>query len=226
MITVPATGPVQLRDIRFPGSTPVATRITPAQLRSITAGTLAETAPRARTRSSKPGLQITNWATNSGIIRGNQFGDGGLRGIGLQWRNVKVSSSVFVVRNTLSVNIVENPTGPINISNVTFNSGALDRAKPKDQRIIWPPNYLSRIHVHPLVGKPLPHNPNVINRSTNGGILLGGQFQVGGVVPAHINLQWRKAAIHGSVTIIENVLSVTPPPAGTGPINVQHVLFA
>ena len=66
----------------------------------------------------------------------------------------------------------------------------------------------------------------VLDTSTNSGILLGGQFQVGGVFPGHVNTQWRKVAMHGSVTIIDNILSVKAPVVGTGPIPNQHVTFA
>jgi len=213
-IVVPASGSVTLNDIRFLGVNPTA----------------ADAAPRPSAAAVFPAAgddtQVVNSATNSGIVWGNQFSDGGFRGVGLQWRDVKVSGSVTVVRNTLSVNVTDEPTGPITVSNVTFNSGALDRVRPTDQTVVWPPDSQNFIHARLPVGRPLPQRPDVVNSSTNSGTLYGGQFQVGGVDTPHVDLQWRKAAVRGSVTIIDNVLLVSPPPAGSGPITIQHVLFA
>ncbi len=214
-ISVPASSLVHVGDIRFLGSSPTATQSLNAQ--SVHA---------ARTKTVTAADLIKNSATNSGDINGNQFSDGGIGGIGLQWRNLKVAGTVTVVRNTLSVNIADNPTGPVNISNVTFNSGALNLATPNDQRITYPPHYAGPIHAHAPVGRPLPQNPNVLNTATNSGILRGGQFQAGGRDPAQVDLQWRRATLRGSVTVIENVLTVANPPIGNGPITIDHVTFA
>ena len=224
-ISVPSGSLVHLGDIRFLGSTPVAAAGTPSAAGVVTAQAAHPTGRHLRAQAN-PAAVIKNSATNSGIINGNQFNDGGIGGIGLQWRNVNVSGSVTVVRNTLSVNIADNPTGPVTISNVTFNSGALDSVTPSDQQITWPPHYSGPIHAHAPAGKPLPQNPDVLNTATNSGVLLGGQFQAGGATPAQVDLQWRRASLRGSVTVIENVLTVANPPAGNGPIDIDHVTFA
>jgi hypothetical protein len=227
LISVPAGAPVHLSDIRFLGVSTAPTPVSAAQLRALSlpsAGSATAGGLHASAVAPQPQIKVS--ATNSGIIRGNQFSDGGFSDIGLQWRNVHVSGSVFVVHNTLAVNVVGTPTGPITISNVTFNSGALKEVQPTDTRIVAPPNFQSFVHTRPSIGTPLRPQPNVTDTSTNSGILLGGQFLVGGKDPGHIGLQWRKVGIRGSVTVIDNVLSIQAPPVGTGPITIQHVTFA
>jgi len=64
-------------------------------------------------------------ATAGAEIYFNQFSAGGFGDIGLQWRNVHVAGPVSLVHNTLSVDVTGENTGPINISNVVYNSGTL-----------------------------------------------------------------------------------------------------
>ncbi|HEV3199733.1 MAG TPA: hypothetical protein VGZ73_17640, partial [Bryobacteraceae bacterium] len=220
LIQVPSTSNVQLSDIRFVGQPPAIVAAAPHILSA------AQAAHSGKSKAAA-GASITDAATNSGIILKNQFNDGGLGDVGLQWQHVKVSGSVTVVHNTLSVNVTGTGTGPITISNITFNSGALGQIKPADQRIISPPDYVSRILVNPNNGTPLPPRPGVIDAATNSGILYGGQYSVGTkAFGGHIALQWRKVGIRGSVTIVDNVLSVKTPQDGSVPVTIQHVLFA
>jgi hypothetical protein len=221
LIQLPSTGTVNLSDIRFLGQPQAVQVVRPQQPQALTQG-----AP-ATSSTAATGATITDAATNSGVILKNQFNDGGLGDVGLQWQNVKVSGSVTVVHNTLSVDVTGSGTGPITISNVTFNSGALDQVKPTDQRIISPPDTVSRILANPNNGKKLPPRPGVLDAATNSGILLGGQYSVGTkAFGGHVALQWRNVGIRGSVTIVDNVLSVKTPESEAVPVTIQHVLFA
>ncbi len=90
---------------------------------------------------SPRGAELLNATNNSGIISHAQFSDGGFGDIGLQWRNVSVAGSVKVVHNTLAVDTTADPSptdvpGPITVSNVTFNSGALSGRLPRSRNQI------------------------------------------------------------------------------------------
>ncbi len=137
----PMTGPITLSNIRFPFRVPaippltvVTTSPSPATANA-QASAVTKAHPhrrRAATPSDEPRNAILlNSANNSGIISHAQFSDGGFGDTGLQWRNVTVSGSVDVVHNTLAVDEsadlpVGDKPGPITISNITFNSEALN----------------------------------------------------------------------------------------------------
>ncbi|AGA29117.1 hypothetical protein [Singulisphaera acidiphila] len=214
----PESGPLTLEDIHFPGRVP---------LRGRDSG-VSDQAGVWAARVEPIGVDSTN---NSGILSHNQFNDGGFGGLGLQWRNVQVAGQVALVRNTLSVNLSKDTTpadapGPVTVSNITFNSGALDQVpgQPLDQRIITLPPHASRLSIHPRNrGLPLPHDPRVIDDATNSGIIRGGQFASGGA--GYGLLQWRGVKIPGKVTVIQNVLEINMGTNVTGPVTVSHVIF-
>ncbi|WP_406699639.1 hypothetical protein V5E97_12335 [Singulisphaera sp. Ch08] len=221
----PDSGDLTLEDIRFPGRVP---RL------SLGEGTETSTPPAAA-RALAVAPIIRDSSNNSGILSHNQFSDGGFGDLGLQWRNVQVAGRVAVVHNTLSVDLsadsqedstVGGKTGPISISNITFNSGALDQVPgvPSAQRIISPPPQHSRLSIHrPNRGSSLPHDPRVMNDATNSGIMTGGQFSAGGLGFGF--LQWRGVKIPGKVTIIQNVLSIKLGDKPTGPVRISDVTF-
>jgi hypothetical protein len=211
----PDAGPITLKDIHFPGMAPIND-----------AATLLHAASRTQSAGGASAQErtILDSASNSGIILHNQFSDGGFGHIGAQWRDVHVAGTVTVVHNTLSVNVQGSSTGPINVSNVTFHSGALDNLPAGGQRIVAPPRFFSRIpFFRPNGAINLPKNPNVIDHATNSGILKGGQFAAG--LLQHVFLQWHGVKIHGPVTIVDNILEVRTGEHGSGPINVEHVNF-
>ena len=97
--------------------------------------------------------------------------------------------------------------------------------KPFPLKIVAPPNFFSRIPANrDDHGAPIPQDPTVIDNASNSGILLGGQFATGGM--GHIMLQWSKVGIPGSVTILDNVLSISVGGAVTAPITIANVSFA
>ncbi|WP_435015452.1 hypothetical protein TA3x_002990 [Tundrisphaera sp. TA3] len=165
-------------------------------------------------QSSRPatglasGATAVNAATNSGILSREQFNDGGFGDIGMQWRNVKVAGPVTVVHNSLSVNVTGTATGPINVENVAFHSGAPigDPSGPIPATIA-PPD----------------RAPEIVRRARNDGILAGGQFSGGGL--GHIALRWRNVKIQGPVTVVDNILSVKSTDPTAGPIAIRHVSF-
>jgi hypothetical protein len=221
------TGPIMLNDIRFPGMAPINMTINPVSTANVPqaegggGGTIGAAQIQAASTPS-----ITDQATNSGILWHNQFSGGGFGDIGMQWRNVHVTGPVSLVHNELSVDVVGANTGPINISNVVYNSGTLTGKNGRFIRtIIAPPPFYSRV---PFFrndrGTPLPHDPNVVDQATNSGILLGGQFSARGL--GHIMLQWRGITVPGPVTVMDNVLALTTGDHGSGPITISHVTFA
>jgi hypothetical protein len=233
----PGTGPITLNDIRFPGMPPINTTINPAGLAGapqagsgstalavLQAEGVATIGVAQRPVTSTP--SITDQATNSGILVHNQFSGGGMGDIGMQWRDVHVAGPVSLVHNTLSVDVSGENTGPINISNVVYNSGSLTGGnRPFVRKIIAPPPFYSRVPFFRRDrGSPLPHNPNVVDQATNSGILLGGQFSARGL--GHIMLQWRGITVSGPVTAIDNVLAITTGDHGSGPIMISHVTYA
>jgi len=216
----PGTGPVTLTNIRFPYQVPPLTRPDvhphPIQLAAMRRGDTV----------------VRDTANNSGIISHAQFSDGGFGDVGLQWRNVKIGGAVAVVHNSLSLDLSADAPegdvpGPINISDVTFNSGALEPTpgSRRDQLIITPPPFASRLSATPRNhGTPLPRKGNALFAGTNRGIIHGGQFASGGV--GQVFLQWQGVRVPGKVTIINNVLSIGAGNKVTGPIHISDVTFA
>ena len=174
---------------------------------------------------------LVNAANNSGIISHAQFSDGGFGDVGLQWRHVGVGGSVAVVHNTLAVDASADlppgdVPGPLTISNVTFNSRALDGvSKQRDRVLVSPPDVDQRASSRPVdLGRPLPHDPAVIDQAANTGILKGGQLSAGGA--NHVLLQWQRVKAPRKVTVIDNVLSISVLDRPSGPITISNVTFA
>jgi hypothetical protein len=218
----PDSGPITLEDLRFPGHVPS------IQVEHDQAGRSAQTTGLGSTAHP----MAIDSSNNSGILSHNQFNDGGAGSVALQWRDVQVAGRVAVVRNTLAVNISADPLlpgdvpGPISISNVSFNSGALDggtRARP-DSWVVVPPARYSRLPRHrPHRGLLLPHDPRVVDDASNSGLMTGGQYSAGG---AGLGLlQWQGVKVPGQVTIVLNVLSIGLGDKATGPVNISHVTF-
>ena len=133
-------GSITLGNIAFPGSVPTAdlgsssfTRASArmgAQRLTAFGGSLSQAAR-------------TNSATNSGaILAGNQFLDGGMGDIGLQWSNVTVNGSVRIEHNSCSINVVgdANGTGPISVSGIRFDSGWSASGAATDTHFLTPPS--------------------------------------------------------------------------------------
>ena len=249
-----STGPITLSNIRFPFRVPTfaplvtvtdpskasaaASASASAQPQAATAtvhsrAASAKAHPRAATAKVSPrGAELLNVTNNSGIVSHAQFSDGGFGDMGLQWRNVSVAGSVAVVHNTLAVDTTTDPSatdmpGPITVSNVTFNSGALSGRlrRSRNQVIVSPPDVLQRASTHRVnLGQPLPQSRNVRNESTNTGILAGGQLSSGG--SKHVMLQWQCVKVGGKVTVEDNVLSISVLDRPSAPINISNVTFA
>jgi len=215
----PTTGPITLSNIRFPFRIP--------NLSPLKAGSLQ---PIVTTRAHSTEPILLNSANNSGIISHAQFSDGGFGDDGLQWRNVSVGGSVAVVHNTLAVDestdVLDDVPVPISISNVTFNSRALEGAsKQKNQVLVSPPDVFQRVSTRPVnLGRPLRHDPAVIDESTNSGILRGGQLSAGR--SNHVLLQWQCVKVGGKDTVMDNVLSISVLDRPSGPITISNVTFA
>ena len=243
----PMTGPITLSNIRFPFRVPpYAPLVTVQPAVSTTAQPLAASAsaqplaasakahPRdASAKAHERDAVLLNSADNSGILGHAQFNDGGFGDEGLQWRNVSVSGSVAVVHNTLAVDESSDLTagdepGPLTISNVTFNSGALNGAvsNQHNQIIVSPPKFSQRKSTRPVnLGRALPQDPRVKNGGTaNTGIMGGGQLTAGGA--NHALLQWQCVKVNGKVTVMDNVLSISVQDQPSGPITISNVTFA
>jgi hypothetical protein len=244
----PDTGPITLTNVRFPFKLPTfAPLVTVLPAASASALPAAQStsavAPALSAKHQKRGAKakedqqekvLLNSADNSGILSHAQFSDGGFGDEGLQWRNVSVSGSVVVVHNTLSVNESadnlapgEKP-GPINIANVTFNSGALagDLSTKNNQIIVYPPKLQQRKSTHPVnLGKPLRAFPGVReNGVANTGVLAGGQLTAGGA--NHALLQWQCVKLTGKVVVMDNVLAISMQDIPTAPVTISNVTFA
>ena len=244
----PTTGPITLSNIRFPFRVPT---VAPLEIVTTPSATSASAHPQATSATTQPGAasakahpraarakasprgaELLNATNNSGIISHAQFSDGGFGDLGLQWRNVSVAGSVAVVHNTLAVDTTADPSatdvpGPINVSNVTFNSGALSGRLPRshNQVIVSPPDLYQRVSTHPVnLGQPLPQSRAVRNESTNTGILAGGQLSAGG--SKHVMLQWQCVKVSGKVIVEDNVLSISVLDRPSAPITISNVTFA
>lgn len=246
----PDTGPITLTNIRFPFKVPtfapLVTVIPGASASASTQAQTVSTSAAARSRSTKHHPQsarandnqqetvLLNSADNGGILSHAQFSDGGFGDEGLQWRNVSVSGSVAVVHNTLSVNESadnlapgEKP-GPINISNVTFNSGTLggDLSTKHNQIVVFPPKLQERKSTHPInLGTPLRAFPGVReNGVANTGVMAGGQLAAGGA--NHALLQWQCVKLTGKVVVMDNVLAISMQNIPSAPVTISNVTFA
>ena len=136
----PMTGPIILSNIRFPFRVPN-TRPKVTVIPHVGAATAASSAagvasPAATAAANTAGIApsnaiLLNDANNSGIVNGAQVSTGGFGDDGLQWNNVSIAGSVNIVHNQLSIDESSDlppgdVPGPIVVSNVTFNSGALE----------------------------------------------------------------------------------------------------
>ncbi len=234
----PTTGPITLSNIRFPFKVPPYLPLATVQPAPTATAqprfALAKAHPReARTAAHPKDAVLLNAADNSGILSHAQFNDGGFGDLGLQWRNVSVSGSVAVVHNTLAVDETGDlpagdVPGPLTISNVTFNSGALSGglSRQHNQIIVSPPKFQQRKSTHPVnLGKPLPQDPRVQGGGVaNTGILAGGQLTAGGA--NHALLQWQCVKVTGKVTVMDNVLSISVEDRPSGPVTISNVTFA
>ncbi len=232
----PQTGPITLSNIRFPYKIPP---IGVLGTSSRISGLATPSGRRASSaRASLPSTPLLNTASNSGVIRHAQFidakvGDGVQQGdVATQWNNVAVLGSVNVVHNTLAVNASADlppgdVSGPITISNITFNSGALggDLSSKHNQIVVSPPDFFQRASTHKVNrGRALPQNPAVVNETNNSGVLNGGQLAAAGA--NHAFLQWQCVKIDGKVRVIDNVLSISVLDRPSAPINISNVTFA
>jgi hypothetical protein len=235
----PTTGPITLSNIRFPFRVPHLAPLTvvaaqpaaPASLQPLAASASAH--PRAVSeKAHSRDAVLLNSANNSGILSHAQFNDMGFGDVGLQWRKVSVSGSVAVVHNTLAVDeSADLPSGdvpgPLTVSNITFNSGALSGglSRQHNQVIVSPPDFFQRKSIRPVnLGRPLPQDPRVRNEATNSGIMAGGQLTAGGA--NHALLQWQCVKLTGKVTVMDNVLSISVKDRPSGPITISNVTFA
>ena len=214
-------GSITLGNIAFPGSVPT-----------------ADLGPSSVTRASaKAGAQRltgfggslsqaarTNSATNSGaILAGNQFLDGGMGDIGLQWSNVTVNGSVRIEHNSCSINVVgdANGTGPISVSGIRFDSGWSASGAATDTLFLTPPSASPARFGGRAVSAT---STGIFNTSSNSATLSGGQFLDGGM--GQIGLQWQNVTINCPIRIVNNVLSVTVSGTNTHGVSVQDVTFA
>jgi hypothetical protein len=226
----PLTGPITLSDIRFPFRVPKLKPVVVPVASSTTSN--SDATPAVSTNDVSATKLLLNAANNSGLLSHAQFSDGGFGNIGFQWRNVSVAGSVSVVHNVLSVDeSADRPAGdvpgPIDISNVTFNSGALNGAlsTKRNQVVVAPPNRVERKSTHKInPGHPLLQDSSVTDETANSGIVAGGQLADGG--SRHIMLQWQCTKVGGRVTVEDNILSISVLDLPAGPITISNVTFA
>jgi hypothetical protein len=213
-------GSITLGNINFPGSVPTADSGPLSFTRaSATAGAQRLT---GFSGSISQGLR-TNSATNSGaILAGNQFLDGGMGDIGLQWSNVTVNGSVRIEHNSCSINVVgdANGTGPISVSGIRFDSGWAASGAATDTLFLTPPSASpARLAARAVAAT----SGGIFNTSSNSATLTGGQFLDGGM--GQIGLQWQNVTINCPIRIVNNVLSVTVSGTNTHGVSVQNVTF-
>lgn len=208
-------GTIRLAGITFPG------RVPPRALAARPTLAAQAAAPGRATAAgvALPRIMRLNSATNSGTLSGNQFLDGGMGDIGLQWRHVTVNGSVRIEHNSCSVNVVgdANATGPITVSGIRFATGWSAAGAATDSLLLTPPA---------AGGLAAAAAPGVggTNAASNSAMLTGGQFLDGGL--GQIGLQWQHVTINCPIRIVNNVLSVTVSGVNTRDITVQDVTFA
>jgi hypothetical protein len=214
-------GSITLGNIAFPGSVPTADLGSSSFTRaSATAGAQRLTG----FGGSISQAARTNSATNSGaILAGNQFLDGGMGDIGLQWSNVTVNGSVRIEHNSCSINVVgdANGTGPISVSGIRFDSGWSASGAATDTLFLTPPSASPARFGGRAVSAT---SAGIFNTSSNSATLSGGQFLDGGM--GQIGLQWQNVTINCPIRIVNNVLSVTVSGTNTHGVSVQDVTFA
>ena len=174
----------------------------------------------AATGVALPRIMRLNSATNSGTLSGNQFLDGGMGDIGLQWRNVTVNGSVRIEHNSCSVNVVGDATttGPIVLSGIRFATGWSASGAARDSLLLTPPA------AGGLTAAPAAGGTGGTTAASNSALLTGGQFLDGGM--GQIGLQWQHVTINCPIRIVNNVFSVTVSGVNTRDITVQNVTFA
>jgi hypothetical protein len=233
----PSTGPIILSNIRFPFRVPITrprVTVTPDLVAATVASAQAGAASPAATGAvgiEPRNAVLLNDSNNSGIVNGAQVSTGGFGDDGLQWNNVSVTGSVNVVHNQLSVDESSDLPpgdipGPIVVSNVTFNSGALDGglSTARDQVVVSPPRSFQAASTHKVnLGRPLPQDPLVRQDTTNSGILDGGQVVAGAA--NHALLQWQCVKVGGGVTVVDNILTISVQDKPTGPIVISDLTF-
>ncbi|MEI7780477.1 MAG: hypothetical protein WCJ18_00955, partial [Planctomycetota bacterium] len=179
--------------------------------------TFGGTAPRA--------IRV-NAATNSGTVSGNQFLDGGMGDIGLQWRDVTVNGSVRIEHNSCSIDVVAdaNNTGPITISGIRFDSGWSGSGAVTDSLFLTPTAASSQgVLRQATAASPAVITVGGTNSASNSATLTGGQFLDGGM--GQIGLQWQQVTINCPIRIVNNVFSVTVSGTNTRDISIQNVTF-
>ena len=210
-------GTIRLGGISFPGRVPPRGLAATAAL----AGRAAAVPLRsAATGVALPRIMRLNSATNSGTLSGNQFLDGGMGDIGLQWRNVTVNGSVRIEHNSCSVNVVGDATttGPIVLSGIRFATGWSASGAASDSLLLTP------AAAGGLAAAPAAGGTGGTTAASNSALLTGGQFLDGGM--GQIGLQWQHVTINCPIRIVNNVLSVTVSGVNTRDITVQNVTFA
>jgi len=178
---------------------------------------------------SAGGTSQTNDATNSGVIRGSQFADGGFGDMGLQWRGVQVAGDVQAIHNSLSIQPENQQQGPISVSNVAYPSVAAPFA-PSSPLPVLPamtdPAVINNgAPISPIL--PTPTNPGPtsykLNEATNSGLIAYSQFADGGF--GDIGLQWSDVNVLGSVQVVHNTLSIQPEGGSLAGVAVTSVRF-
>ena len=212
-------GSITLGNINFPGSVPTADSGPPSFARAAA----RVGAQRLMTfGGSLSQAARTNSATNSGaILAGNQFLDGGMGDIGLQWSNVTVNGSVRIEHNSCSINVDgdANGTGPITVSDIRFDSGWAASGSGADDLYLTPSASPARLGGRAVAAT----SGGVFNTASNSATLSGGQFLDGGM--GQIGLQWQNVTINCPIRIVNNVLSVTVSGTNTHGVSVQNVTF-
>ena len=115
------TGPITVSNVQFnsglsgSGSMSDLLLLTPSAGRALTASTPGSSISGSSTSGSP------NAASNSSLLSGGQFLDGGQGSIGLQWRNVTVNCPLTVVNNVFSITVSGRNTGLVTVNDVTFS---------------------------------------------------------------------------------------------------------
>jgi len=208
-----SAGVVRVAGITFPGRVPPHV----APVSAIRAA--ASSAAAMATGGSRVAAVPVDAATNSGTLSANQFLDGGMGDIGLQWRNVTVHGSVRIEHNSCSVNVVGDArnTGPITVSGIRFATGWSAGGAATDTLFLTPSAGGGTAATPPAsvtAGR---------NAASNSATLTGGQFLDGGM--GQIGLQWQHLTIDCPIRIVNNVLSIAVSGVGTRDVTIQNVTF-